>query len=386
MQGGQQEFSATVKGGTPASFQWTTTASAGLLTEVGGANRTAQTTYCSTSPVANYVSSSTPARTTTVNDTVTVQAFTGAGCVPANALASSTANLTIVHSYTSIVIFGDSYSDTGNFTNLTATNFGIAYPGPQFNYAQGRFTDHTGTTPAARLYTGLLVDQLAATLPTRPAVTDSLDAGTNYAYGSATTADGTSNITITFNLSVTVKNMGQQVTDYLAPNPVITNNTLFILWGGTDELSNASNQNSAAATAAATRELALIQRLINAGATDFLVPNVLPLGTIPAYNTTTGAPAATQAAATFNQTLSSGLAALPGANTARALRLMPLDVFSIVTATIGPPPGAGFTDVSDAVQGTNNNPDTYLFWDSAHLTTAPHHLLTTAAANIIAPH
>ena len=351
LQSGQQEFSATVKGGTTGSYLWTTTANAGVLSEVGGAGQLGKTSYCSISPVTDYVTNSTPVLTKTTNDTVTVQAFTGTGCVSSNALASQTANVAVLQAYTSVVIFGDSYSDNGNFAHLTDASFGVVYPGPDFNYDQGRFTNGPNTTPASQLYSGVMAEQIAATFPAKPAVTDSLDSGSNHAYANATTADGTTTVTVFSGLTITVENLGQQVSDYLAATPVIPSNTLFVMWGGTDELSESSGNSTLSENAAAAREVALVQRLISAGATDILVPNVPPLGALPGYNTASNASALTQAAFNFNQALASGLAGLPSANTAKSLHILPLDVFSLFTATIGPPVGNGFTDAVDSAQG-----------------------------------
>jgi uncharacterized repeat protein (TIGR03803 family) len=92
----QQTFTASVSGAMPGSYKWTTTATAGLLNEVGGAGQTGQTSYCSTSGQTTYVPNATPALTANASDTVTAQAFSGAGCVAGNSLGANSANVTIV--------------------------------------------------------------------------------------------------------------------------------------------------------------------------------------------------------------------------------------------------------------------------------------------------
>src|ERR1035438_6553274 len=47
--------------------------------------------------------------------------------------------------YTSIVVFGDSLSDTGNVADLTQAKYGVRIPGPYADYTDGRFTDGGGT-------------------------------------------------------------------------------------------------------------------------------------------------------------------------------------------------------------------------------------------------
>jgi len=54
--------------------------------------------------------------------------------------------------YTSIVIFGDSLSDTGNDAYLSHHKYGVRIPGPYADYTDGRFTDGDDTIPVARKY------------------------------------------------------------------------------------------------------------------------------------------------------------------------------------------------------------------------------------------
>ena len=289
--------------------------------------------------------------------------------------------------YQTVVVFGDSLSDTGNDANLTQAKYTIVgrIPGPAGNYTDGRFTNGTDTVPPARNYNGVWIEQLASTFTAKPAVKDSLDGGTNYAYGFAFTGSGTSPLTFGPNdaFSITINNMGQQVSTYLAKSPVINSQTLFVLWGGANDLLNATS--AAQVTAAATQELGLIQTLINAGGTNFMVVNLPPLGLVPRLN---GSPAtsapATQAAAVFNQVLASGLAALPAANPGKTLQLYPLDVYALFSFVAGSPASSGLANVTASAQGNNTiNPDTYLFWDDLHPTTAGHHLIELSAAALL---
>ncbi len=299
------------------------------------------------------------------------------------------AALAHAQAYRSIVVFGDSLSDTGNAKHLTTAAYGgpASFPGPMWNYTQGRFTDGVDTGSAAQAYNGVWVEQLAAGLAAAPPVIDSLDGGTNYAYANSTTADGTTSLSYGTNnaFSVNVNNLGQQVSDYLATNPTITAQTLFIVWGGTNDVLNASAPGQL--TAAAARETAQIERLINAGATDILVPNVLPVGSAPIYNGAAATKnAGNLAAATFNQALAADLAALPAANPTVNLHLFPLDISGLYSSLIATPSAYGFTDVVDSAQGVSSiNPDTWLFWDYLHPTTGGHHQIALAALALITP-
>jgi phospholipase/lecithinase/hemolysin len=289
--------------------------------------------------------------------------------------------------YTSIVIFGDSLTDVGNDATVSKSIYGPSaqVPGPATGYTNGRFTDGTDTSPAAQNYTGVWAEQLAAMLPAHPTVLNSLAGGTDYAYGFATTNTGTSAFTYGPGnaLSFNVNNMGAQVSAYLATNPVITNKTLFIVWGGANDLIAATS--SADIVNAAQRDAGIVQRLIAAGATDIIVPNLPPLGLVPRFNgsATTSVPT-TQACAGFNQALAAMLAGLPAANPGVTLHLFPLDTYTLFNTIVGPPTVKGFANVTSSSQGmTTINPDTYLFWDDLHPTTFGHNQLALAAFTLI---
>lgn len=293
--------------------------------------------------------------------------------------------------YSSIVVIGDSLSDTGNVASLTNAKYGFSaqVPGPLTGYTNGRFTDGTDTLPPARNYTGVWIEQLAAQLTTRPAVTASLAGGRNYAYGFATTNTGTSLLAYGPGnaFSVNVNNMGQQLSDYLASAPTINSSTLFVVWGGANDLLNATS--SADIVNAATREAGIVQALVAAGATDILVPNLPPLGLIPRLNgSPTTSASATAAAQGFNQALSVALAQvqLQAITNGKTLRLYQLDVYTLFNTVVGPPVGYGFANVKASSQGNAIvNPDTYLFWDDLHPTTYGHSLIAGAALRLLAP-
>lgn len=288
--------------------------------------------------------------------------------------------------YTSIVVFGDSLCDTGNDAALSraANTVNAQVPGPATDYTLGRFTDGTDTVPAEHNYSGIWLEQLGSMLPAAPFVANSLAGGTNYAYGFATTDVGTTVFTYGPGnaLSFTVENMGQQMNDYLATNPTITPKTLFVVWGGANDLIAATT--TAQITAAAARDAALVQRLITAGATDIIVPNLPPLGLVPRYNgsAATSVPV-TQASQAFNQALAAALAAIPAANPGKTLHIFPLDVYTLFNTIVGPPIYR-FANVTSSSQGLATvNPDTYLFWDDLHPTTAGHNLIATTALTLI---
>jgi phospholipase/lecithinase/hemolysin len=303
-------------------------------------------------------------------------------------LITFTAVLAQAQDYTSIVIFGDSLSDTGNVAHLTQAKYGVRIPGPVADYTDGRFTDGDDTVPAAKKYFGVWVEQLAATFPSKPIIRNSLDGGTDYAYGFATTGSGTGDLTFgpSNALSVNVNNIGQQITDYLATSPTIDDKTLFVVWGGAIDLLNATSPETV--IQAAINQSINIQRLIDAGATQFIVPNLPPLGLVPRLNgsTATSIPA-TEASVLYNRVLSLGLDILRDFNTRRHLHLVQLDVFALFDQILAAPSRYSLVDVSTSSQGDYAiDPDTFLFWDDLHPTTHGHNIIALTAAKALAAH
>jgi phospholipase/lecithinase/hemolysin len=287
--------------------------------------------------------------------------------------------------FTSIVVFGDSLSDTGNVAHLSQAKYGFRLPGPAFDYTDGRFTDGADTEPTAQNFFGVWIEQYAATLPSKPEVKNSLDGGTNYAYGFAFTRGGTSAFTFgpSDELFVDVDNIGKQITTYLATHPKIDDKTLFVVWGGANDVLNATSSDDV--IEAGIDQAVNIQRLIDAGATQFIVPNLPPLGLVPRLNgsATTSVPA-TQASALYNEVLRQGLAILRDFNPGRRLHLSQLDVYALFNEVVASPSVYSLVNVTASSQGEPVDPDTYLFWDGLHPTTRGHRILAVTAAKVIA--
>jgi phospholipase/lecithinase/hemolysin len=302
-------------------------------------------------------------------------------CLCAALFLTFAAALAHAQDYTSIVVFGDSLSDTGNFADLTQAKYLVRIPGPDANYTDGRFTDGDDTLPMAQKYFGVWIEQFAALLPSQPLIKNSLDGGTNYAYGNALNGNGTSTVTFgpSNSLSVNVNNIGQQVNDYLATTPGISDKTLFAIWGGANDVLDATSPDDVVKGVIA--ELIDIQNLIDAGATQFLIPNLPPLGSTPLFN---GSPAdgvaATAASVLYNRLLSVGLSILRDINRGKHLHLVRLDVFSLFNQVVVSPSKYSLTNVNASAQGLATvDPDTYLFWDDLHPTTRGHNIVAVTA-------
>ena len=294
--------------------------------------------------------------------------------------------------FTQVVVFGDSLSDDGNIAHRARDLVGFSYPSSNFNYSDYRFTDDTNTSPAANLYTGTWHEQLANTFLSLAKATNSLDGGTDYAFGGATTKDGTQDRTVINNpfpfsggdFTITIDNMGKQIADYLAGHTPDAN-TLYILWGGGNDLFD--DHSAQSVTDTANRVGVLIQRLANAGARNFLVPNVPPLGAVPnSFGDPNRVAELDVASANYRVQLNSVVATVVSgyAGNGITIHVYGLDVWLDLIRVLGQPLRYGFVNTTVPAQGESGvNPDTYLFWDDIHPTTGGHHQLASEANRLL---
>jgi phospholipase/lecithinase/hemolysin len=287
--------------------------------------------------------------------------------------------------FTRIVLFGDSLSDTGNVRDRTNSKSGgvVDYPSHTFNYDNGRFTNDDRTDPASNTYFGVWHEQLARTFLGLAPATYSRGGGLNYAFGGATTMNGTHDETVVTtpfgDVAITIDDMGKQMDDYLASH-VIDPTALYIVWGGSNDLRNDDSASSVTATAA--RATALASRLANAGARYIMVPNVVPIGDIPRYS---GSPAkivsANAAAAAYRGELNADLAVLQSNLAAQGLTptIYRVDQWADAVRVFSNGPRFGFTNITSPCQNSSGSPDHYIFWDDKHPTTAGHFRLAKTA-------
>lgn len=294
--------------------------------------------------------------------------------------------------FSRLIVFGDSLSDTGNISNITDDKYGVRYPADDFNYDDGRFTNGPNSTPSQKSYDGVWHEQLARVFLDLPRAKPSTEGGLDFAYGGATTKDGTQDVTVASNplpffggeLNITIKNIGQQVSDYLGrntPDPA----ALYIVWGGGNDLFN--DPSAANVTDATGRIPALVERLARAGAVNFLVPNVPPLGAVPNYNGDAEDSARLNLASSdFRDQLAANLDALQGRLTAEGIpfRLYRLDVYGLFQQFAVQPLAYGFVNIVDPVQGNEDaTAERYLFWDDVHPTTGGHYQLAAEAQTLL---
>ena len=294
--------------------------------------------------------------------------------------------------FTQIIVFCDSLSDDGNIAHRARSLVGFSYPSSNFNYRDYRFTDDTNTSPAANLYVGTWHEQLEKTFLGLAVAKNSLDGGTDYAFGGATTKDGTQDRTIINNpfpfgggdFTITIDNMGKQINDYLASHATDPN-ALYILWGGGNDLFD--DYSAQSVTNTATRVGMLIIRLANAGARNFLVPNVPALGAVPnSFGDPNRVAGLDQASASYRTQLSSAIGSVVRgfAGNGITIHVYNLDVWLSMVRVLGQPAHYNFVNAIDSARGASGvNPDQYLFWDDIHPTTGGHHELANEANRLL---
>jgi outer membrane lipase/esterase len=275
-----------------------------------------------------------------------------------------------IGSVTSIVAFGDSLSDNGN----AAIALGGTLPG---NYAPNAATDGPNTTPPVPVggpY-GLWVDQLAPKLNVSTP-TPFLAGGTNYAVG---TAQSGHNPAFSLPITTIAPYTADQVGIFsLQHGGVASPNALYTIWSGANDLFNSANPIATAMTAA-DNEYQNILALAAEGGKTFMWLNLPPLGSTPgAVAAGPLAVAALNAAsADYNFEWALDIAKLQ----ALGIDVIGVDVNSLFLSIAADPAAFGFTNITDAAWFTSANPNTYLFWDGEHPTTAADALIAGVAYN-----
>jgi thermolabile hemolysin len=274
--------------------------------------------------------------------------------------------------FTNIVVFGDSLSDIGNVSQATPFLTQPKTPGPY--YWNGRFSN--GPVYAETLATGLGL----------PALVNSASGGTDYAYGGALTTGSD------FFTSFVVKDIDDQVGDYVKNHNGTANTLYVVLAGANDMLANQPNISGAVGSLQTSME-----KLYTDGARQFLVINLPPLGYTPRFNgSQSDITTYNNLSQQYNAALATMLAGLKSNHPTIAMNQ--LDVYSLVNDARANPQLYGLTNVTaSAAPGLTPgatsyntgqivpNPNQYLFWDDLHPTAGVHLILAHRALDLFFP-
>jgi outer membrane lipase/esterase len=259
--------------------------------------------------------------------------------------------------YNSLVVFGDSLSDSGNNALAIGTDPGQVITGntyvPTFPYASGVYSN--GPVWASDAASALGVPLLP-----------SLAGGTNYAFGGATTGPAVTGFP--YSLLTQASQYLGSTGNHASPN------ALYVIEGGGNDAraaltaiaGGAAVGPTVAATAAsfAANVLTIVNELNLAGAQHIIVWDTPNLGLAPAVAAAGASGLGTFLASSMNAALAGLLAG--------EVDVSAFDIFGLGTSF-------GFTNVTDAcgaVAGANCN--TYEFWDGIHPTAAAHMVIADA--------
>jgi thermolabile hemolysin len=269
--------------------------------------------------------------------------------------------------FSQLVVYGDSLSDVGKAFAATSTS---PTPAPPYgSLTGGRFSNGP-----------VWVEYLAARL--------GIPATNNFAVGGATT--GIPNTLSPFYPIATNPNANGLigVQQQIANTPTIADpSALYIVWAGANDYLGGLPIDPLNPTLQPLTNLANdITALIGRGATNILVPNLPNLGELPSTRTTPNALNLNLLTQLHNAGLAAGIDSLSLANPTVKLNL--LDVNSLFDQAVRNPSSFGFNNVTTqciTVTTLCANPDTNLFWDDIHPTTAAHQLIGNLAFNTVSP-
>jgi len=229
-------------------------------------------------------------------------------------------------SFSQVVVFGDSHSDAGNY-------------GRNVRFSNGR------------LWVEELSLQLGLQLPA-----PSEEGGTDYAWGGARTGWGIDN-----NFGGSFPKLGTQIEQFLSTDTP-DEGDVFVLFAGHNDFGWGGERN---AHAPVDNLLEHVSTLARAGAKNFVVPNLHPLGHLPQYRGTPDEETLNALSDQFNTLLGTGL---EQAEANRDIRITQVDLAGLIGEVLDDPSSLGFTNVTDPARILGVSPDSYLYWDNNHFT------------------
>jgi thermolabile hemolysin len=262
-------------------------------------------------------------------------------------------------SFTQLVVYGDSLSDLGRAFDAT----GGAVP-PYGNSTGGRFSN-------GPLWVEYLASQLGV----------ANNPNTNFAVGGATTgtANTIANELNANNVPIAKPSQLVGIEQQVNGNSISDPNALYIIWGGANDYlgGNIIDPNIPIGRLASE-----ISTLINGGAKNILVPNLPNLGALPGTQANPNAANLNLLSQGHNAQLALAIAGLSQANP--DVKLTVLDVNNLFNQAVNNPSQFGLSNVTDGCVLVNcQAPNSYLFWDQIHPTTAAHQLIGNLSVNAI---
>lgn len=313
--------------------------------------------------------------------------------------------------YSALYVFGDSLSDDGNNEVLLVNTLHLPATVAPYKVLNSN-EPLVPTTPyvvsaGTHTYSNgpVWVDYLAGFLGLT--LNPSLLGGTNYAFGGARTGDlglGDGNGDQPFSLTVQVGSATG------LPPASLPGDALYVVWAGGNDIralgaqlgpNLGSADPAVRAQAAADLQAGLgaglanlggaLGSLANAGARNFLIPNIPDIGITPiaSFLEANGAPGTVGLLSGLSSAFNQGLAAVLAPLQSNPLfSITTVDVFAFGHAVVAnAPPGYNATEActSENLFLGCSNPDSFLYWDGVHPTTASHRAIAGLALAALQP-
>ncbi|WP_460417984.1 esterase EstP [Pseudomonas sp. microsymbiont 2] len=295
--------------------------------------------------------------------------------------------------YSSLVVFGDSLSDAGQFPDLTGGTAGMRFTNRD---ADGNYAPVSPMILGARLGLG---DASLGPSTSLTHLLQGLPDGNNWAVGGYTTQQILDSITTTSKAVVPPGQPGagtvlRERPGYLAAGLGADPSALYYLTGGGNDFLQGLVTSPASAAAAGARLAASAQALQQAGARYIMVWLLPDLGQTPNFSGTPQQGPLSQLSSVFNQSLVSQLAGIDA-------QIIPLNVPLLLQEALADPTQFGLAADQNLVgtcysgnscagnpvygaNGTTPDPTRLLFNDSVHPTIAGQQLIADYGYSILA--
>lgn len=285
-----------------------------------------------------------------------------------------------VAEYSSLYVFGDSLSDSGNNAVVLAPNVTpVPIPGnafiPTYPYASGRYTNGEVWAQTLAFLLGLNADP-------------SLLGGTDFAFGGAQTGPVGP---ISLSGGTVPPSLETQVALFLAQHGDTAPSTaLYIVAGGGEDVLHALTTIEGCgdhlgcingvirSTAASFAEDigTIVSALQLAGASNIVVWDVPDVGDAPVAHALGVSALATAIASSMNLALTTAIGEDPD--------MKVFDAFGLLNDVIDDPSRYGLWNVTDAcAQFVSCDPSQYLFWDGIHPTSAANPIISEAILSLV---
>ena len=257
-------------------------------------------------------------------------------------------------SFTQLIVFGDSLSDSGNL--FTATG-GAVPPSPP--YFDGRFSNGP-----------VWVEYLAAELGV-PAQ--------NFAFGGALT--GRTNRFDDPGIPAEFPGLLDEIDMFLDLNGGVADpHALYVVWAGANDFFAAPALTSI--QPAVANLVTAVRALATRGARHIVVPTMPDLGLTPDGHASGFSRQLTALSGVFNRVMKARL---------RVLGVTTFDVFGLFHEIVNDPADFGISDATTACLDLDPfslcaDPDEHLFWDSVHPTTRGHQILADRLHEFVREH